>query len=43
MSSASNVAAEGEGEISFWLAKSLKSITNGSIKLHARFKSRSYK
>jgi hypothetical protein len=35
MSHAHNVAAEMDDEISFWLAKSLKSVTSGSIELRA--------
>jgi hypothetical protein len=35
MSSAPHIPAEIEDEISFWLAKSLKSVTIGSIELHA--------
>jgi hypothetical protein len=30
-----NVATEMENELSFWLAKSLKSVTSGSVKLYA--------
>jgi hypothetical protein len=35
MSSVPHIPAEIEDEISFWLAKSLKSVTSGSIELHA--------
>jgi hypothetical protein len=35
MSSAPHIPAEMEDEISFWLAKSFKSVTSGSIELHA--------
>jgi hypothetical protein len=35
MSSAPQIPAEMEDEISFWLAKSFKSVTSGSIELHA--------
>jgi hypothetical protein len=34
-SHAPNVATEMENEISFWLAKSLKSVTSGSVELYA--------
>jgi hypothetical protein len=34
MSSASHIPAEMEDEISFWLARSLKSVTSGSVELH---------
>jgi hypothetical protein len=34
MSSASDISAKMENEISFWLAKSLKSVTSGSLKVH---------
>ena len=34
-SHATNVATEMENEISFWLAKSLKSVTSGSVELYA--------
>ena len=35
MSSAPHNTAEKEDELSFWLAKSFKSVTSGSIELHA--------
>jgi hypothetical protein len=35
MSHAPNVVTEMENEISSWLAKSLKSVTGGSVKLYA--------
>ena len=34
-SHAPNVATEMENEMSFWLAKSLKSVTSGSVELYA--------
>jgi hypothetical protein len=34
-SHATNVATEMENEMSFWLAKSLKSVTSGSVELYA--------
>ena len=34
-SHAPDVATEMENEISFWLAKSLKSVTSGSLELYA--------
>ena len=35
MSSASDISAKMEDEMSFWLAKSLKSVTSGSLKVRA--------
>ena len=35
MSPTSDISAKMENEITFWLAKSLKSVTSGSLKVHA--------